>query len=95
MAVNKVYVGDVGTDIVLNTGVDISAATTLKIKYKKPGGSVEEWDGVLEGTTSIKYTTVTGDLDTAGLWSFQAYVVLPSWTGHGELVQHQIYELME
>ncbi|RLC88902.1 MAG: hypothetical protein DRJ03_01285 [Chloroflexi bacterium] len=95
MALNKVYVGDVGTDIILDTGVDLSAATTLKIKYKKPGGEIEEWDGTLEDTTKIKYTTVTDDLDTAGLWSFQAYVELPAWQGHGELAQYNIFELME
>jgi hypothetical protein len=91
MALDKVYAGDVGTKIRLDSGSNISAATTLKIKYKKPDGSTGEWTAVLEGTTQAYYITQVNDLDQRGKWELQLFVVLPTWTGHGETCELQIY----
>jgi hypothetical protein len=57
--------------------VDISAATTKTIKFKKPGGTVVDQDGafVTDGTDGkLKYVAVDGDLDEDGLWSIQGYI---------------------
>lgn len=79
----KVYTGDVGTEIVLDCGVDVSTATVRKILVKKPGGAAAEWPAVADGTNRIKYVTVAGDLDTTGTWYLQAYVEMPGWQGRG------------
>ena len=81
---SSVYVGDAGTELVMNLGTDISDATVTKIKYKKPNGDIGEWVATIASNLqSISYSTESNDLDVSGEWSLQSYVVTPSWTGHG------------
>ena len=54
---NKVYMGDAGTVILLNCGVDISEATTTQIKVKKPDNSVEVWDAEIYEEKYVRYVT--------------------------------------
>jgi len=87
---NKVYVNDVGTVILLDTGVDLSGGT-LSIKYRKPDGATGSWSGTIANTSSgagkgISYTTVAGDLSVSGAWKLQAHAVLPNGTWSGETV---------
>lgn len=79
--------GDVGTEFILNCGVDITAATVMKVIARKPvTGQRVEWTAVLEGTTSIKYTTLAGDISAAGIMQVQAYIETPTWKGYGNKV---------
>lgn len=79
------YVGDVGVEIVLDVETDISAATVMKIKYKKPGGIQGFWTADKKDTTKIFYVCGPGDLDGAGTWKMQAYVESPGWKLHGKV----------
>lgn len=90
---NKVFVGDIGTEIILDAGSDISSQTTLKIQYEKPDGTSGEWDASVYQTNYAKYTTQSGDIDMAGVWRFRIYVVLPSWRGYGTVAVVEIYAL--
>jgi hypothetical protein len=81
---NKIYQGDVGTQIILDCGSDISTATVRKIKARKPSGALVEWNAAASGSNSITYTTQANDIDEAGSWSIQAYIELPGWAGRGE-----------
>ncbi len=84
----EVYVGDVGTEVSLNCGVDISTATVRKILVQKPNTTaVVEWSAMADGANSIRYLTTTGDLDVAGTYHLQPYVELPGWSGKGETVE--------
>ena len=83
-------VGDVGTLISLDTGSDISTNTSKKIRYQKPSGFIGEWDANLSGTQILTYVTQSADIDEEGLWTFQAYVVLPSGEWYGELATHDV-----
>ena len=70
-------------DAGVETVVDISAATTMEIHYKKPDGSVvgSPWTAAFEtdGTDGkLSYTTGSGDLDVAGWWQVQGRVVTPA-----------------
>lgn len=88
----KTYVGDIGTIIVLRVldaaalaaGLTIADATTREINVRKPDGTITTWTATAEGTDSIQYTTIAGDLATAGEYHLQAHVVLPTWNGRGE-----------
>jgi hypothetical protein len=99
MAINesKYYVGDVGTEILIDTGSDISTATVLKLLVKKPCGSTTEWTGELGPPntvgvyTRIKYVVRQGDWDMAGWWNVQAYVEMPGWKGRGDTVKFRLY----
>lgn len=81
-----VFAGDVGTKIILDCGVDISLSSARSIIVRKPSGLSTTWVSVLEGTNSIQYTTLAGDLDEVGRWKLQAYIEMPSWKGSGEVV---------
>lgn len=80
----KHYLGEVGTDIILNCGTDISAASTVSVKYTKPDGTTGSWTGTKYNSNYIKYTLLANDINVAGRWLFQAYIVSALWTGYGE-----------
>ncbi len=93
---NKVFVGDVGTIIYVNVREDISAASIMQLKVFKPvSGREVIWDGVLEGTTKIKYIVQEGDFNEAGEYKVQAYVELPAWRGRGETATFRVYDKFE
>lgn len=81
-----IFVGDVGTEIILNCGTDISSATEVLMRVKKPDGSTVNWPAVNVNQTSMKHVIVAGDFDMAGEYRIQAYVEMPSWKGLGETV---------
>jgi len=82
----SVFIGDTGVKIILEVGTDITSATTRKIKYRKPGGDSGSWTAIQESSISISYTTTAAtDLNEAGRWRLQAYVVTPSWTLSGKI----------
>lgn len=90
---SKHYVGDVGTIIHVETGHDLSAATTLELRVTKPSGDAVTWTGTVAGDddTIIQYIAKTGDLDEAGTWKIQAYVASPDWTGLGDTAAFTLY----
>ena len=66
-----------------NGVVDVSAATTKNIIFKKPSGTkvTQAASFTNSGTNGkIEYTTVSGDLDEAGTWKIQAQIA----TGSGD-----------
>lgn len=83
MSEEEVFVGDVGTQITLDCGIDVSSATVRKILVKRPNGSRAEWVAVASGGNAIAYTTQAADLNMAGVWELQAYVEMPAWRGRG------------
>lgn len=76
------YVGDDGTEVSLDCGVNISTAIVRKIKVTKPDGVASELAADADGTTAIK--GVMGVLDQAGEWRLQAYIEMPGWKGRGK-----------
>ena len=87
----KVYVGDIGTVIVLDCGQDISAATVREIAVRKPDASLVTWTAVASGPNALAFTTVSGTLDRAGRWLLQAKVTLPSGSWLGETAELTVY----
>lgn len=99
---DKFYVGDEGTDIIIEAGEDISAASVIKIKYKKPDDSTGEWeaeyydDPLSEFTNSaLKYTVLTDDWDQAGNWYTNPYIEMGTWKGHGETDTFKLHAVHE
>jgi hypothetical protein len=61
--------------------VDISSVTTKKICFLKPNKSVLTVDAVFKTDGSdgiLKYVTVADDLNVAGSWQKQAFLVFPA-----------------
>jgi hypothetical protein len=97
---SKIYVGDVGKIIRLDTdpeglGIELATANTLKILVKKPDGTLDEWEATqYSDTTQIQYITEEGDLDIKGTYKFQAYVAWdnPASEHKGETASIKVYE---
>lgn len=86
MAHADIRVGDIGTLFQLTIvdkvekAVNISAATTLEIRFHKPDSTSVDKTATFsnDGTDGlIEYSTVAGDLDMAGKWRIQARIVTP------------------
>ncbi len=102
----KHYVGEAGTNLILDTGVLIGSATQQYITYRKPDGvTIGSFSGSLFssysqlaatiGTYFVSHTLAATDLDQPGEWRFQAYVGAVGGTWHGEMVKINIYDLYE
>lgn len=102
--VEQLHVGDYGTlikvlvkDIDSNGNAaaeDISAATTKNIILKKPSGTKLTKTGsfTTDGSDGyIQYRTVSGDIDTAGDWELQVYLVEPSGAWYTDIVKLKVY----
>ena len=76
------YIGDIGTVITLETGIDLTGASVAQIKIKKPNGTTVAKAATI-ATTTLTYTTIAGDLDLEGAYTVQAYAVIGAWKGHG------------
>jgi len=101
MAHADIRVDDIGTvfrpTIVdeYDDAVNISAATTTEIRFEKPDGTTVdkaatfETDGV-DGV--IQYVSIIDDLDMAGKWRIQAYVVTPVGEWRSEI---EVFEVKD
>lgn len=87
------YVGDIGTQIVVDTGEDLSSATVTQIKIKPPSGSTMTKTASVYETTKLLYTITTGDLATAGNYIVQAYVEMGGGKWHGDPAQFHVAAL--
>ena len=90
----KVYVGDVGTRIMLDCGADISDAEVSRIYYLKPDLiSKGYWDATLApgNVRQLYYDTEADDVDSAGRWTLQAYVEIGTSKWWGENCRLMVY----
>lgn len=93
------YVGDIGTLVILDVGTDVSTATAMSIKVKKPSGITTVWDAELGPPTPTgEYTKImhvieSGEWDEPGQWTIQAYIEIGDWKGHGDAVKFKLTPL--
>ena len=74
--------GDIGTIIRVTikdggTAVDVSSSSSVVFTAHPPQGSAKSWTAShnSDGSDGVEdYTTLTGDIDTAGEWQIQALV---------------------
>ena len=90
---DKHYTGEIGTVILVDCGSNISGASVLQLKVKKPDGTTATWAGTLEGTQKIRYTTTTAL--TAGRYYVQSYVEISGWKGHGRTTSFLVADLFD
>jgi hypothetical protein len=86
-----IHVNDIGTVIRIepNDNTNISQASVARVYYKKPDKTSGFWDAGISDN-GVEYTTVSGDIDQAGRWQFQAYVQLGSWAGTSSIITETI-----
>ena len=91
---NKYYENDIGTEIIVDCGEDISLATGTTLEVQKPGGEAVSWVASIYQTNYLKYTTIAGDF-IPGIYKLNAKLTLGAWTGHGETATFTVYERFE
>jgi hypothetical protein len=79
MALQQDNVGSTIQLTVLDGGVavDLTTATSVSLRFKKPDGNVFDRDGDISSAPDdglVEYVTVAGDIDQDGVWQLQATV---------------------
>jgi hypothetical protein len=103
--IEQAHVNDIGTifrvtvyDTTSSGGTsvaDISTASTKQFTFKRPNGTTFTRSAVFTTDGSdgdIQYISVDGDLDGAGTWNLQAYVVTPAGTWNTDVGSFRVYE---
>jgi hypothetical protein len=88
---SKVYVGDTGTAIVLDTLQDLTTASLAAIEVRKPNGQTVTWTAAVFETTKVRFVTLAGTFDMAGEWALQAKVTMPAGSWLGEVAPLRVY----
>jgi len=103
--VEQAHVNDIGTIFRVtiydttstggSTVADVSDTTMRTLYFGRPDGTTFSRSAVLttDGTDGkIEYTTVDGDLNTAGTWSIQAYVVSAAGSWNSTVGNFRVFE---
>jgi hypothetical protein len=88
----KHYINEIGTDIIVDTGTDITGATDVSLKIKKPDDTTTEWDAAINDTNYLKHTTIVTDFDQAGVYYLQASLTVNGWIGLGETAEFMVHD---
>lgn len=88
----KIYVGDIGTEILVDLQEDISMAMEHVLLVKKPDGTEDQWATSIHNDRYLKYICQVGDLDQKGKYKIQPQIVISGWKGLGETVKLIVYE---
>ena len=87
----KIYIGQSALTFKLDTFVDLSTASDIEIKYKKPDGTAGSWTGTVTETTKIKYDVAGATiLDQAGFWILWATATFAGKTAIGESANYYV-----
>lgn len=88
----KVFKNDT-VKLILNTGMDISSFTNLRIKYESPNNVTGYWSATLCGASNL-CLEATVKLNESGIWKVQAYVRknAPVRIYHGKIADVQVFE---
>ena len=84
---NQVFNGQSLLQLKIDTGIILTGATELKILYKKPNGTTGEWIVTTTEGTKLVYNIGDTDIDAAGTWELQAYVLTGGKKGYGEIIK--------
>jgi hypothetical protein len=98
MASKKIFENDIGVQFRVYAGVDISSATSIVMKVKKPSGTETSWTASYDTDNSYyaTYTTVSGDLNEDGDWLLSLEVQMPTAPSiTGESASFTVYEQFE
>lgn len=95
----EVHVDDIGTafEVTLQDDagiVDLTGYISLEYDFTDPAGTVttKTASPLTDGTDGkIVYLTQAGDLPTAGLWRFQAKIVLPTGSWSSTIQKFKVY----
>jgi len=83
MATKNIYVGDVGTEIIVDVRVPLDTASIHVLEVLKPGATEKVvWEAEVYKSTKLRYLVQEGGWSVGGYYRFQGYIELPTWKGH-------------
>jgi hypothetical protein len=91
----SIFQGQGLLEIKLETGLDLSTASSKAILYKKPDGTSGSWtvtvtETGLANSSILVYSVANDELDPYGVWTFQSFVIIGGKKGYGEYTQKEI-----
>jgi hypothetical protein len=89
----KIYQDNIGVVFNVATGVTLTGSSVTQLKIKKPSGAVTVWGAAIDGTNTqqLNYTTASKDLNEAGTYFIQTYIVQGSQQLLGETAKIYVY----
>jgi len=92
-SIPKVYVGDVGTHILVDMGKNIVGATNTSLRVMKPDGTTVTWDAAVFGTRHLEVVSELTTFDIPGLYKIYPKLTIGAWTGYGDPVRLEVESL--
>lgn len=89
---NKIYVGSIGVEIIVDCGENITGAENTFLHVKKPDNKQVSWPATAYQTNYLKYTSAKNDLNQAGDYKLQAALTLSGWSGLGATATFRVYK---
>ena len=87
----KIYVDALNVEVRIRMNEDVSLATLVRLDVRKPGGTVVQWVAGVTENNVLRYITQSGDLDEAGLYYVQPYLVIGDWADYGTPANFKIH----
>jgi hypothetical protein len=101
----KIYVGDIGTVILIDMKENLDEATKFRFDVITPTSKVnpstgemhggKQWDCEVVNSNFLQYITEEGDLSSSGVWKILPYVEFADWSGHGLQIEFIVHPLGE
>lgn len=100
----QIHVGDIGTAFRVTVYdenddvVNISGATTKALLFTKPTNVTVTQDASLvsNGVSGVmQYTSVSGDLDIAGIWKIQGHIIVNSYDLYTDISSFRVYDNLD
>ena len=82
----NLYITQGKITLLLDTGIDLSDATNLKILYKTPEGRTGHFNAATDGD-SLSYQLSNTDITVTGEWLFQAKVNINGLNAYGDITK--------
>lgn len=90
----KLFIGDVGTKVIVDCGISLAGATKVEFKILKPSGATASWTAAVQAPAAdgLAYYYITStDLNEEGKWKISAAVEYGSAKFTGECDLFWVY----
>lgn len=91
---SNIFKGQSNLTLNIDTGISLAGASVPTILYMKPDKTKGSWVGTVSGT-SLTYVLSNGDIDQAGVWSFQALVTIGGKLSFGNIAIVTVYDSIQ
>lgn len=90
----KVFKDDYGHIFRIHSSLDISLATSIKMKVQKPSGTIVTWTSSVASDNKYyaTYTTVSGDINESGTHLLSLELIFASSSLKQESIEFTVYE---